>query len=133
MKNIFENAQFGDKFRTRDGQKVRYCGKQVLMYICELDGVLIDFFSDGTYCNSGETNLDIVSEWQEIINDEELEMLAFNNYCNGCSYCESANAETLEEKYEACQKSECYRKTYVWKLINGYKAGYRKALEKFGK
>lgn len=88
-------------------------------------------FANLKYCKGSGANAgyDIISEWKEEINDEELDELAFNNYCKDCYYCESANAKTNEEKYEACQKSECYRKTFVWKLINGYKTGFRKAIE----
>lgn len=131
MENMFEDAYFGKQYRLRNGKMAVYIGKINYDYLI-VEGKYISFpyNTDGTsHDNPYDEELEVVSEWKESINDEELEMLAFNNYCNYCHYCESANAKTLEEKYEACQKSECYRKTYVWKLITGYKAGYRKAKE----
>lgn len=77
--NIFEGAYFGKAYKTRNGRIVRYCGKQSSMYVLEDDGVAVDYFSDGTFLTSGESEFDIVSERQEPINEEELNKLA-NEY-----------------------------------------------------
>ena len=65
MVNIFENTYFGKPYRTRGGKKARYCGKRVSMFGLELDGFIIDYFSDGSYYTANESPLDIVSEWEE--------------------------------------------------------------------
>ena len=79
-KNIFENAYFGKAYKTRNGKIVRYCGKNSSMYVLEDDGVVIDYFPDGTFLTSGESEFDIVSEWQEEIDEEELDDLARKEY-----------------------------------------------------
>lgn len=63
MKDIFkDNAYFGKPYKTRNGRMVRYCGKQTSMYVLEDDGVAVDYFPDGTFQTSGESEFDIVSE-----------------------------------------------------------------------
>ena len=74
--NIFEGAYFGKTYNTRNGRIVRYCGKQASMYVLEDDGVAVDYFPDGTFQTSGESEFDIVSEGQEEIDKEELDRLA---------------------------------------------------------
>lgn len=118
MNNIFKNAYFGKPYKTRDGRKAHYCGKQVLMNICELDGELIDFFSDGTYCNSGETSFDIVSEHQEELNEEELNKLATIEGAKAISH--FINREQSKFAYE-----------WADLVKEAYKAGYCKAKEIF--
>lgn len=84
MKNIFENAYFGKPYKTRDGSKAIYQkdSKAGLYHHW-----LITDSSCFACANSGEQNmkvekspLDIVSEWQEPINEEELDKLALKNY-----------------------------------------------------
>lgn len=113
MDNIFENAYFGKPYRTRKGKKARYCGKRASMFELELDGIIIDYFPDGSYYTANESPLDIVSEWQEEINEEELNKFV--------------------EEYEGSINWE-YNPDYAVysseQLINAFKVGYRKALEK---
>ena len=64
MENIFENADFGKPYRTRDGRKALYIGDFVndkISLLTEQNGTIwvsIDGHSDYKYN-------DIVSEWQE--------------------------------------------------------------------
>ena len=83
MKNIFENAYFGKAYKTRSGQKAIYlfssgCGayciteefKHTIRYY-SIDGIPYDFeFSR----YRGE---DIVSEWQEPIDEVKLSEFAW--------------------------------------------------------
>lgn len=129
MNNIFENAKFGDKFKTReewyavyDGQtyfgpcgkghlvhELRYRGKDnkycITVLRCENNGLLADK-------KRGKHPYDIVGKWQEPIDEEELDKLTekemnlfFNVNTGEMHYC------TVTEK-------------------EAFKAGYRKALEK---
>lgn len=108
MNNIFENAYFGKSYKTRDGRKARYCGKQASMFELELDGIIIDYFSDGSFYTAGESPLDIVSKWQEEINEEELDKLA-----KEATYIYSIDDTPVDVK----------------SLYIGFRAGYRKAKE----
>lgn len=104
MNNIFENAQFGDKFRTRDGRKFVYLGKikSLFSHECAYQGLVEDddlmtYYNEegkSLYCeydnsvmsasavefgqvNSEEdSNDDIIGKWQEPINEKELDELA---------------------------------------------------------
>lgn len=110
MKNIFENAKFGDKFRTRDGRMMLYLRKmpdnsdfhEVLDCYINIER----FHSNGQYCERYPLPCDIVSEWQEEIDEEKLDELA-------CKHTESMNIP--------CR----YKET----ALESYKAGYRKAKE----
>lgn len=140
MKNIFEHAFFGKTYKTRDGkqaifQRIQEHNAEIWYHlftdskhlICEANGLHI---GDHSEIGWEEWDDDIISEWEEPqITEDELREIAFNHYCKECRYCKEANAKTLEEKYEACQNSICYRKSYVWKLMNGFVAGYLKAIK----
>ena len=76
MKNIFENAYFGKAYKTRDGRKALFMEHNLYD-----EYVLVVQDHKGYYCEiiKGETGryfeedpTDIVSEWQEEINEEEL-------------------------------------------------------------
>lgn len=133
MNNIFENAEFGDKFRTRDGRKFVYFGKVPSLEslecayegLAEHNGLMTYYNEEGKslYCkydlpgmdassvdfgqvNSEEDSIDdIIGKWQEPINEEELAKLA-----------------TLE-----VNKMEIFDNNITATDI--YKAGYRKAKE----
>ena len=110
MKNIFENAYFGKAYKTRSGQKAiylfssgggAYCVteefKNTIRYF-GLDGIPYDFeFSR----YRGE---DIVSEWQEPIDEVKLSELAWK-------YTESLDIP--------CRYEET--------AVESFKAGYKKA------
>lgn len=110
MSNIFENAKFGDKFRTRDGRMAIYWVKAEPDYnalilddcevICNNEGKEIHYFAS--------CNMDIASRWQEEINEEELDELA---------------NEDAEKAY--ILKDSNYN---LWYLVTEtFKRGYRKA------
>ena len=103
MDKIFENAKFGDCFKTRDGRKFVYLGEvkslfghnsaiqgmieddDILTYYnsegkslyCEYNGSAINAFAiDFSQLNCDEDcETDIVSEWT--IDEEELDKLAW--------------------------------------------------------
>ena len=110
MKNLFENAYFGKAYKTRSGQKAIYlfssgCGvyciteefKHTIRYY-SIDGIPYDF-----ECSRfrGE---DIVSEWQEPIDEVKLSELAWK-------YTESLDIP--------CRYEET--------ALESFKAGYKKA------
>lgn len=106
MENIFENAYFGKLYKTRDGRKAIYtimsCDSHWLAiqdtsFTCEYN-------NQGKLVSNIGNVMDIVSEWQEEIDEEELEKLADE---------ESlwlADAPLQERRFK-----------------EGYKAGYHKA------
>lgn len=68
--NIFENAKFGDKFRTRDGRMAIYNGRSIDRYWLIVERHpwnIIGFNSCGRHSGL-EEDIDIISEWQEPIN-----------------------------------------------------------------
>lgn len=86
-KNIFEGAYFGKTYKTRNGKIVRYCGKNSSMYVLEDDGVAVDYFPDGTFQTSGESEFDIVSEWTEETNEEYEDKI--KSLIESCAYWEA--------------------------------------------
>lgn len=96
MKNIFENAYFGKVYKTRDGRKAIFLystekklfKEYLLCYTLFIEDET-DFYhydTDGLNFSGGYAELedgtieywgtDIVSEWEEPINEEKLEELA---------------------------------------------------------
>lgn len=78
MENIFKDAKFGDKFRTRDGRmaillQTHNCA--VIAINFDSYAVTHDYKMDGTSVFNCH-DLDIVSKWQEPINEKELKELA---------------------------------------------------------
>lgn len=85
MNNIFENAYFGKPYKTRGDKKAIYQRDDGLHGLYH--HWLITEQQHFACANSGEhnmiegeTNLDIVSEWKEKINEEELDELAWKEY-----------------------------------------------------
>lgn len=89
MKNIFEGAYFGKRYKTRDDRDAIYCKYKLfygvvpnskhsitkhLLLINNMQWVNV--FDDGSTVIGKEYPNDIVSEWTEEVNDEELEKLA---------------------------------------------------------
>lgn len=109
MNNIFENAYFDKSYKTRDGKKAIYlfssgCGvycitenfRNKIRYY-HFNGIPYDFeFSK----YRGE---DIISEWQEEINEKELDKLA---------------EESAKKVYTGFMQT-----IGIW--ISGFKVGYR--------
>ena len=85
MTNIFENAHFGKAYKTRDGSKAIFICQRTnnkiwdltRPYACIVEGYgeIWNYFSNGRlYIGDGfETENDIISEWQEEINEVALE------------------------------------------------------------
>lgn len=107
MEDIFKNAYFGKAYRTRDGKKAIYLyGDRCWI---EGDSDWSQYYSKGNWFMSGEPNKrDIVSEWQESIDEEKLDELA-----------EQLNPNNPHgDTYEVGQ---------YFGFDDGFKAGYRKA------
>ena len=90
MANIFENAKFGDKFVTRDGRIAIYAYKHEGRHY-----LIVEYYehifswNDNGVSDAPVQKLDIVSEWQEPINDEELDNMATlyrNEVVKSCNY-----------------------------------------------
>lgn len=82
MNSIFGNAYFGKPYKTRNSKKAIYAGKLPAVNLHRLlVEDLLDTFNYnefGSFRTQGESQHDIVSEWQEI-DEEELDKLA-NEY-----------------------------------------------------
>lgn len=99
--NIFENAKFGDKFRTRNGRMAVYYSRTlnyfgfVLIHqkIGDLNHACIyevDCLGEVYHeLDKGTDDLDIISKWQDPINEEELDNMATlyrNEVVKSCNY-----------------------------------------------
>lgn len=72
MSNIFENAYFGKMYKTRDGRKAIYIQEDCCIVEGNIDA--FSYFDDGHFSIPlKECGIDIVSEWQEPINEEKLD------------------------------------------------------------
>lgn len=119
-KNIFKNAYFGKAYKTRGGDKVilvtlldnvayllieENIGKTSLfgnhIHPYRLDGICTEYQGYA---------LDIVSEWEKEINEEELDKLAEEN-----------------NPYPSYDKSDMCISHYYDGFNDGFKTGYRKA------
>lgn len=128
MKTIFENAYFGKAYKTRDGRKAIYHSYNDIypdnpyqshhnLILEEKDGVRdtiwiwcndyghIEEHIEGEWLN--ETDSDIVSEWQEPIDEHNIEVLANTAMWK---YSETPDAENIGEYKEG------------W--FDGYKQGW---------
>ena len=83
MKNIFENAYFGKPYKTRDCRKAIYLTKykhgelvnELAIEDSEAGRRFYLYADNGSFYHKPSCE-DIVSEWQEEINEEELNSLA---------------------------------------------------------
>lgn len=90
MENVFENAYFGKAYLTRDGRKAIYIGSNCDGHLAVIEGTpyIWEYSDDGTldeiHACSNDRTMDIVSEWRETIDAEELDRLAcleVDRYC----------------------------------------------------
>lgn len=117
MDKIFENAKFGDKFRTRDGRMALFIqtlkSGEIRNELCvenKDEGRRYYLYKDdGTFYHL-HCDKDIVSCWQDTINEEELDKLA-KAYV-------SKNSIPFEPLLT------------IGEQIEAFKAGYRKAKQK---
>lgn len=119
MKNIFENVSFGDVFKTRDGKKAVFIGiaeevvwsKYVFCYVCHIEGLAFGTYyyynEDGLNFHGVEQDIDIISRWEEPIDDDKLEKIA------------------KQECIDMMDSGKCHADD----VFEFYKAGYRKAKE----
>lgn len=107
MENIFENAYFGKPYKTRSGRKAIYIyyGTDVIAPFIERHHLIYEGLNSIEPSNYEE----IVSEWQEEINEDELDKLAESKAF------EFENGEVTDISYRD--------------FMLGYKIGYRKAKE----
>lgn len=114
MGNIFENAYFGKPYKTRDGRKAIYIGESMV------DKGAVQLLHEGLLSiykvmRNGqfwaipniESFNDIVSEWQEEIDEKKLD--------------EIASMEFYKDQ------TSCYNELDIYKTA--FKTGYRKALD----
>lgn len=116
MENIFENAYFGKAYKTRDGSKAIFICKRTdnsvwdlnHPYACVVEGFgeIWNYFPNGQLYIGEKfiTESDIVSEWQEPIDEEKLNK-EFDNFVNSNEF------RSLDTPYFY------------------FKAGYRKAMK----
>lgn len=114
MESIFENAKFGDKFKTRDGRMALYLEDAATYgkYQLAIDGLAEVFYliscDDSGMCKQN-TDFDIVGKWKEPIDEEELTEMA-NTYM--------LHPDRTIESY-----------SLLTEMMEAFKAGYRKAKE----
>lgn len=117
---IFENAKFGDKFRTRDGRRVLYLGKNgddLFPHCVYVENEAITFWvqDDGSISLSlPDRPTDIVGKFEEPINKEEFDRLVAQ----------------LADKY--CKEKGCgHINPNDWEIANDcIKIGYNEALNR---
>lgn len=80
MENIFKNAYFGKPYKTRDGRKAIFWHSKEGFNFFLLDKGIHIYNNNGVSTYSPENYIDIVSEWQEEINEEELDKIALEKY-----------------------------------------------------
>lgn len=77
MNNMFENAYFGKSYMTRGGDRALFQYKDSCQAHLFTEAEIIDVYLDGTIDSRFfDSSLDIVSEWQEPVDEEKLENLA---------------------------------------------------------
>lgn len=127
MENIFKNAYFGKPYRTRSGEKALYSHYDDNYNLHELftysQFVWVDNegFVDEEHLELNDPN-DIVSEWQEEINEVELDKLAIEE--------KKKYKEQLPFYYEF-PHSESDLNIRCMGYIDGFKDCYRKVIEKY--
>ena len=107
--NIFENAYFGKEYKTKDGRKalyLNYCSSTKYHELITDDLQDIECDDYGFFIEDDIDN-NIVSEWEEEINEEEFDKLALRY-------------TPIELRYKGYSIDEL--------MILSFKAGYRKAL-----
>lgn len=113
MMNIFENAYFGKQYKTRDGRKAIYLA-DVTNDMSDLHRTYVEgadrgenylyVHSSGRVLKDAQNALDIVSEWQEPIDQSKLCDLA-DNYCKE-NY---AGCDVKLHPYIRCSYRDGYR------------------------
>ena len=117
MLNIYENAYFGKPYKTRDGRKALFSRKDGDTFDLETEDSYNPVRSDGSFLYTREgydSDNDIVSEWQEEINEEELDRLATIEGAKAIAH--FVNREQSKFAYE-----------WADLVKEAYKAGYHKA------
>lgn len=120
MNNIFKNAYFGKPYKTKSGNKALYIGVDDYSPIHLL--FVDDWFSMYDYNSEGfaldtdsnpmpECDLNIVSEWQEEVDEDKLDKI-------------------LDEAEKMRDSAIGRKETGGWYWRNWAEWGYRKALEK---
>lgn len=130
MENTFKDAYFGKSYKTRDGRKAiylfvrnmyeenkNYFSKDDIWHILIIEGKhsYTPYYANGSVIGlSDDCEDDIVSEWEEEINEGELDELA---------------EESLKEQIQIAKHYESLGQCYGFSYESGFKEGYRKAKE----
>lgn len=125
MNNIFKDAYFGKAYKTGDGRKAIYiqaCHNDGEFHnelvVSEISGRKFGLYRDDGSFYTKESHENIVSEWQEEINEEELDRLARIEGAKAINH--FVNREQPKFAFEGAD------------LVSGaFKAGYYKASEHF--
>lgn len=135
MNNIFENAYFGKPYKTRDDKKAIFLGLKNPYEVFMLYNVSMTNYPildarkvrayDGKIYTTLESGGDIVSEWQEEINEEELDKLADSETYKKSEEFDNCLDDILSLLDGENQLKLIFKKCLMW----AFKAGYRKAKE----
>lgn len=116
--NIFENVYFGKPYKTRDERKALYLwsnGKDEHSLMLDKDSSKKPhhYNNEGKWYSQVEAQnpLDIISEWGEPINEEELERLA-----------DIAFQERVIIAKQCEANGQCYGFGYTEGFIDGYRS-----------
>lgn len=115
MNNIFENAYFGKAYKTRDGRKMIYlipCPGGEMHKLLDEDINIEHLHKNGQYAKLYPLPCDIVSEWQEPVDEEELNKLALKEYAEWA-------LPLKEDEYILDEHTKMQ--------IEAFKVGYRKS------
>lgn len=117
MENMFKNAFFGKRYITRDGHKAIY----LFPYDCIIKtthNLVVNVHHDDTHLceivtndegrvGSMESPFDIVSEWEDHINEEEIDKLAALYELNHDDIPPYANTDTVWNLIRDAYKDGC--------------------------
>lgn len=79
--NIFEGAKFGDRFKTRNGRMAIYGFPEDERHVLIVENFGAVFrYKDNGVSNYPNDKIDIIGKWQEPIDEEELDRLAYNRF-----------------------------------------------------
>lgn len=113
MNNIFENAYFGKAQKTRDGRQAIYtimsCGSHWLTI--QDTSFTWEYNDNGKLASNIDNALDIVSEWEETINEEELDRLA-EEYIQGFDYAIEISPNLLSLKKDRALAKSMFKVGY---------------------
>lgn len=125
MKNIFENAYFGKVYKTRDGRKAVYTQGSINCHWLAVEGTSFTwgYNNNGNLVSKIDESMNIVSEWQEEIDEEKIDELA-RKECSKYFIGSNDWLDIINNQFYNLEQAAIHA------YIVCFKACYRKALER---